>query len=105
MRRLWVTAALPAVLLAAPVAAADKDELAPPFKVEVAGKPLDVEGVGYAAPFVADFDGDRVKDLLVGQFTDGKLRVYRNEGTDEKPKFAKFTWFLDGKPEGRVPTG
>jgi hypothetical protein len=91
--------------LGLPALAAEEGELAPPFKIQVAGKPLDVGGVGYAAPFVADFDGDGVRDLLVGQFSDGKLRIYRNEGTSVQPKFEKFVWFMNDKPEGRVPTG
>src|SRR5262245_31351668 len=105
MCRTWIAAALPALVLAPPLTAAERSELAPPFKVLVAGQPLDVGGVGYAAPFVGDFDGDGINDLLVGQFADGKLRIYRNVRTNARPKFEAFTWFLDGKPEGRVPTG
>ena len=101
----WLAAALPAALLASPLNAEDRGELAPPVRVTVAGKPLDVGGVGYAAPFVGDCDGDGVHDLLVGQFAEGKLRIYRNEGTNDRPRFETFTWFLEGKPEGRVPTG
>ncbi len=105
MGKKWIATMLPAAVLAWQLLAAERNELAPPVKVMVAGKPLDVGGVGYAAPFVADFDGDGVNDLLVGQFSEGKLCIYRNEGTNAKPRFEKFTWFMDGKPEGRVPTG
>ena len=45
-------------------------ELAAPVRIEVAGKPIDT-AVGHAAPFVGDFDGDTISDLLVGQFGDG----------------------------------
>jgi hypothetical protein len=101
----FAAAATLLILCAAPVVADDHGEQAPPFKIQVAGKPLDVGGVGYAAPFVGDFDGDGLRDLLVGQFSEGKLRIYRNEGTALQPKFEKFLWFMDDKPEGRVPTG
>ena len=56
---------------------------------------IDADG-GYAAPFYADFDGDGVKDLLVGQFNDGSCHVYKNIGTNEKPQFAKPAWLKAG---------
>src|SRR6516164_3391198 len=79
-------------------------EFLPPVRLEAAGKPIDTE-VGHAAPFVVDFDGDGVKDLLVGQFGDGILWFYKNVGTNEHPQYAAGVKFKDGKPEGRVPTG
>ncbi|MCJ7674353.1 MAG: VCBS repeat-containing protein [Sedimentisphaerales bacterium] len=79
-------------------------ELKPPVRLEAAGKPIDTE-IGHAAPFVCDFDGDGVKDLLVGQFGDGLLWIYRNEGTNSEPKLAAGVKFKDGKEDGRVPSG
>jgi hypothetical protein len=75
-------------------------ELAPPVRLLAQGKPIDVD-VGHAAPFVAELDG--VQHLLVGQFRDGKLRIYRSAGGSIAPRFDSFTWLLDGAPEGRVP--
>jgi hypothetical protein len=79
-------------------------ELLPPVRIEAGGKPIDTD-IGHAAPFVADFDGDGVKDLLVGQFGDGILWIFRNEGTDAAPRLAAGVKFKDGAPDGRVPTG
>src|SRR5437016_3248905 len=79
-------------------------ELAPPVRLFAAGKPIDTE-VGHAAPFVGDFDGDGVRDLLVGQFGSGILWIYRNEGTNAAPKLAAGVKFKDGNKDGRVPTG
>jgi hypothetical protein len=79
-------------------------ELLPPVRLEAAGKPIDTD-VGHAAPFVGDFYGSGKKDLLVGQFGDGILWIYRNIGTDAQPRFAAGVKFKKGKQDGRVPTG
>jgi hypothetical protein len=44
-------------------------------------------------------------DLLVGQYDEGKLRIYRNIGTNGNPKFDTYTWFKAGGDFGRVPVG
>ena len=80
-------------------------ELEPPVRLEAAGKPVDAVEIGHAAPFVCDFDGDGLKDLLVGHFKDGLLWIYRNEGTNSQPKLAAGVKFKDGKEDGRVPSG
>jgi hypothetical protein len=76
----------------------------PPVRLTAAGKPIDTD-VGHAAPFVGDFDGDGVRDLLVGQFGDGLLWIYKNEGTDAAPRLAAGVKFKEGTTDGRVPTG
>lgn len=76
------------------------DDLAAPVRLEAGGKVIDTD-VGHAAPFVCDFDSDGVQDLLVGQFGDGLLTIYRNEGTNAQPKLAAGVEFSGG----RVPSG
>ena len=80
-------------------------DLAPPVQVTANGKPIDVERIGHAAPFVGDFDGDGKPDLLVGQFSGGKLRVYRNVGTAGKPKFGDYEWFKASDALGTIEPG
>ena len=79
-------------------------DLEQPVRLEAAGKPIDTE-IGHAAPFVCDFNGDKVKDLLVGQFGKGILWIYRNEGTNSQPKLAAGVKFKQGTEDGRVPSG
>ncbi len=84
------------------------DDLAPPVRLEAGGKPIDTD-TGHAAPFVCDWDGDGVKDLLVGQFSGGfsggSLLVLRNEGTNAQPKLAAGVKFKQGTKDGSVPSG
>jgi hypothetical protein len=82
------------------------DDLAKPYQLLAGDEPMDVGGIGYAAPFVGDFDMDGRRDLLVGQFREGKMRIFLNRGTNEEPRFgADYAWFQDGADTGRVPTG
>jgi len=80
------------------------EKLLPPVRIKAAGKPIDTE-FGHAAPWVCDFDGDGVNDLLVGQFGDGQLWTYRNEGSNAHPKLVAGTKFKRGSEDGRVPAG
>lgn len=78
-------------------------DLTEPVRLKSTSGYIDTE-VGHAAPLVVDFDGDGKNDLLVGQFGGGVLWIYKNEGTNSEPKYAAGKKFMDGKPEGTVPT-
>src|SRR5580704_12157283 len=75
----------------------------PPVQIQAGTGPLDIERSGHAAPFVGDFYEDGTLCLLVGQFHEGQLRIYRNTGTRAKPKFDKYTWFEAGGKIASVP--
>jgi hypothetical protein len=54
-----------------------------PVRMTADGVAVRVESPGYAAPCWADIDGDGSKDLLVGQFKQGKIRVFKNLGAEQ----------------------
>jgi hypothetical protein len=92
------------LLLHSVASAADNELFHPPTQIQAAGKPLDVEREGHSAPFFGDVDGDGVRDLLVGQYDRGKLRLYRNHGTNAQPLFRDFQWVKAGDELAQVPT-
>jgi hypothetical protein len=67
-----------------------------PVRVKADGAAVRVESPGYAAPCWADIDADGKKDLLVGQFAQGKIRVFKNVGAEE---LAAGDWL---QAEGKV---
>jgi hypothetical protein len=90
-----------ALALALPAAAQTFED---PIRILADGKPIDTD-VGHAAPYVYDFDGDGARDLLVGQFGSGKLRIYRNQGTDKAPVWGQLEWLQAGGQDATVPAG
>jgi hypothetical protein len=75
-----------------------------PFRVEANGKPIDME-MGNAAPFVTDFDGDGAFDLMLGQRGECKLRIYRNQGSNQTPRFGVSAFFKAGGVDASLPGG
>jgi hypothetical protein len=92
------------LLLLTAIGSGTSDQFEAPFRIRDGQSFIDVD-VGHAAPLMVDFDGDGVPDLLVGQFGEGKLRVYKNLGTAKAPRFDGFTWFKAGDSEGKIPSG
>ncbi|MHC4471458.1 MAG: hypothetical protein ACYTDY_10600 [Planctomycetota bacterium] len=99
---LVVLIALTALAVAEERSPVPSDRLAAPTRIHVGDRPIDVD-VGHATPFVVDLDGDGKKDLLVGQFAGGKVRHYRNVGTDAVPKFVGYEYVGAGEVMASVP--
>ena len=57
--------------------------------VQCNGTNIDVDY--YGSPFVADWNGDGLKDLVVGQFYYGSIRYYENVGTNAAPVFTSYS--------------
>ena len=100
-------------------------ELGAPIRIQANGSPIDVT-VGHAAPFMRDMNGDGIRDLLVGEYGDapfdvsrlpaatrkkwgddfaqGKLRIYRNTGSNANPVFGDFKYLQAGGEDASIPT-
>lgn len=98
-----------ALVLAAAVAgssalAASDYKFAEPRQISGGGKAIEVEAPGYAAPGLADVNGDGVPDLLVGQFRDGKIGFYKgSKGEDGKLSFGAHEWLQAGGEIAKIP--
>jgi len=71
-----------------------------PVRLNADGVAVRVESPGYAAPCWADVDGDGKKDLLVGQFNKGKIRLFKNRG---EGKLAGGSWLMAEGQVAEVP--
>ncbi|MCU0722387.1 MAG: hypothetical protein MUC63_02015 [Planctomycetes bacterium] len=91
-------------VVAASAGAAGAPELAEGVKIEAGGAPIDSR-IGHLVPCVADWNNDGKKDLLVGEFEGGRVRLYLNVGTDAAPAFGKFEHLKAGGKTLSVPAG
>ena len=89
-----------AVLLLSSTAFCGELEFAPPVRLKAGGVPIRVESPGYAAPCLADLDGKGKMNLLVGQFNEGKIQVFKGLGGLD---FAKGAWLQAGGKPAEVP--
>lgn len=61
---------------------------------------------GYSAPSFVRWDGDDLRDLIVGEGGDeypGKVRVYRNVGTSSRPEFGGYFYVQSDGGDLTVP--
>jgi len=83
------------LMLTAAAALADLPVFSSPFFVQAGGSDLVVSG-SVPDPCVVDWNGDGLKDLVIGQFSEGKVRFYQNSGTNSNPEFTSFTFLQAG---------
>jgi hypothetical protein len=72
------------------------------------GSPIDVGT--YSDPLVTDWDQDGLKDLIVGQFSEGapdegKIRFYPNTGTNQSPVFISYSYLQADGSDIVCPSG
>ena len=75
-------------------------QLGAPARLMAGEEFVKVEAPGFAAPCWADTDGDGKKDLVVGQFSKGKMRVFRNLGGG---RLETGKWLQAGGKVAEVP--
>jgi len=74
------------------------------FYVYADGARIDLP-IGHAAPLVTDWDGDGLKDLLVGRFQSGNIMIYSNSGTNDSPILTYSGLMQAGGTNLSVPSG
>ncbi|HEX6813170.1 MAG TPA: hypothetical protein VF384_16220 [Planctomycetota bacterium] len=68
-------------------------EFEAPIRLKAGAGFVKVESPGYAFPCWADVDGDKKKDLVVGQFARGAMKFYKGLGGG---KLAEGKWLEAG---------
>jgi hypothetical protein len=75
----------------------------PPVRLKAADGVIDSgPSWGHSSPWVVDIDGDGKNDLIVGDFS-GFFRFYKNEGTNQEPRYAKAVNLKAGGVDAQVP--
>jgi hypothetical protein len=89
-----------ALVLGGSTALCSAADFQPPVRLKAGDAAVRVESPGYAAPCWADLDADGRKELLVGQFNQGKIRVFKHLGAE---KFAPGEWLQAEGTVAEVP--
>jgi len=76
---------------------------APYTAVYASGTMIDVGY--YGAPCVVDWDGDGLKDLILGEFSYGKIRFYHNSDSNDSPVLTSFTYIQSNGADITLPYG
>lgn len=88
------------LILALLLAPTDGPRFEAPVRLQAQDGFIRVEAPGYAAPCLFDVDKDGHADLVVGQFSGGKLKLYRGLG---EGKFAPGEWLMADGEVAQVP--
>lgn len=73
-------------------------------RLQAGGRDIEVD-IGHLVPCVADWNGDGRKDLIAGQFLEGRIRLFLNTGTDAAPVVRDSVFLKAGGADIRLPCG
>jgi hypothetical protein len=76
-----------------------------PVAIQANGYPINVGTGGNASPYMVDWNLDGKQDLLLGQYTSGKIRCYLNIGTNFDPVFGDYTFLQADGADISVSSG
>jgi hypothetical protein len=91
---------LTTILFAPLLAAPQGPQFEPPVRMRAGDSFVQVEAPGFACPCWHDVDNDGKKDLVVGQFAGGKMKVWKNLGGG---KLAAGEWLQADGAIAEVP--
>ncbi len=74
------------------------------MKLKADGKTINVSG-GHLVPCATDWKGDGRKDLVLGQFSGGRISAFLNRGTDAAPELGPGTELQAGGKPIRLEAG
>ena len=95
MYRCLLSSTLLALLASSFLASGAVPDLVDAGLVESGGSAIAVSS-GHATPEVVDWDNDGAQDLVVGQYSSGKVRLYLNDGGSYVPEFDAFNYVEAG---------
>ena len=90
------------LLLPAALAIAELPKFEDAGLINAGGSPISIL---LSSPCVYDWDGDGNKDLLLGQFTSGKVNLFLNTGNNNSPTFNNPSFLQAGGSDISVSAG
>jgi len=79
-------------------------------KFESAGKlksnNQDITDISWPSSCVTDWDGDGLKDIIIGEFApNAKVRFYKNTGTNKAPAFVSYAYIKANGEDIKLTSG
>jgi len=66
----------------------------------------DITDISWPSSCVTDWDGDGLKDLLIGEFApNAKVRFYKNTGTNKAPEFKSYAYIKANGEDIKLTSG